>query len=681
MPTIDVLLTATNRPTFTVDVLLTGMNRPRRTREVVLTASNIPSIRTVDVVLHGTNIPTRRVLDVLLSASNVGAPIVRAAVPSVWEMQTTATFGGEAIKNWSFSRSGDQPSLTVVFRGDYRSFSGSNMRITVRAVNTATGETRSFSTEYLRGNGAARYVETPVGGETTLQFGSAATDPANKPLPELLDWQDEDEELQGTYTPEAIRYATRKRLPVQALLSLAAQTAGVTVVIQGAAPFNGEIVQKTGSDYSTRGKTLVQVLQDWYGKAGYNLLYVDNQLWVCEPFPTTGGISLINQSGALTGRETSPVKTEEYGRILLTGTPMEARLGDLVDFGDSADQPHTQLEINANNKLHTITQTNTGYTVTGIEKSGGRVIATGSLSVGEVRVKPPEATDAFGVPLTETVYRGVALEESNTNYYYLPDAPNVLRMTKEINKKWVYTWRYDVIGRKATLSIPDYSVTVPAGYVLGDEITTTWYSYSPQGWLQKKVTEYRKILSLIAWYSGSNVEDVGDGEANTMITTEKWAPVGGGLWSYQRQTFASQHAPTFNAEDLQWMDLLITSGIVESYSEITDQAPTHIRMPERGAEQTVQDQLVLIPREYELTSGTGTENLTVDFPTETTSLGTLASILQKTVRPRIQTDWQYALPVSVRVWDVHEGHRVTGLSASGNGGAGFALQVTGEKLI
>lgn len=673
MPTIDVLLTATNRPTLTTDVLLTGMNRPRRTREVVLTASNIPSKRTVDVLLHSTNIPTRRVLDVLLSASNVSGPIVRAAVPSVWEMQTTATFGREAIKNWSFSRSGDQPSLTVVFRGDYRSFSGSNMRITVRAVNTATGETRSFSTEYLRGNGAARYVETPVGGETTLQFGSAATDPANKPLPELLDWQDEDEELQGTYTPEAIRYATRKRLPVQALLSLAAQTAGVTVVIQGATPFSGEIIQKTGSDYSTRGKTLVQVLQDWYGKAGYSLLFVDDQLWVCEPFPTTGGIGLINQSGALTGRETSPVKTEEYGRILLTGMPMEARLGDLVDFGDSSDQPHTQFEVGTNAVLSEQTTNSQGFTATGTQKLGGRVIASGSLSVGEVRVKPPEGSE-----LPERVLVGVAQSVSNTTYDYLPDVP-VLRYTQETTQKWAYT-HGGALG-SANLSIPDYSVTVPCGYPLGPEVTRTWFYYSAQGWLQKKVTAYDRASTVVATALNEAEEAIEGGEVQHMLTVEKWLPVGNGLWSYSRQTHGTNLTPTYDAESLGWVDILPATGLIESHSEITDQAPTHIRMPERGAEQTVQDQVVLIPREHELTSGTGTENLTVDFPTETTSLGTLASILQKTVRPRVQTDWQYALPVSVRVWDVHEGHRVTGLNASGNGGAGFSLQVTGEKLI
>lgn len=670
-------------PRRSLDVNLSASNRPRRTLDVVLSASNLPSRRVLDIELTATNLDQRQVLDVLLTANNIAGQtsLVQHSNGNAWKITTHATFGQTAIKQWSYSRSGAEPSMTVTFRGDYRAFRTSELRITVMAENLQTGATKAFSTERLVGNNAARYVRTPTGGETTLNFVSAAVEPANRPLPELVGWQLEDEELGTPYTPAAVRQAQRKHMFVRQLIGLVESTAQVKLRFKGQNPFEGQIIQKTSSDYSTEGKTLVQVLNDFYGKAGFELLFVDDELWVVEPFPAVSFTDFSAESG-LTGMEISPVATTAYGRILLTGMPEEKTISELIDFATTPDQPHTQMEISDDYQLHSVTENPQGFTASGMEKVGGQVVRTGSLSVGEVRTKAPEGlTDSNGNPLPERVFSRVAQSVSNTVYHYLPQAPDVLRLTVETVKKWAYPWNINMGSRRAILEIPDYIVNVPCGYLLGSETTSTYFYYSAQGWLERKVTAYDRIGSIKATDLNGEDEEIAAGERNHMLTVEKWAPVGHGLWSYSRQTFGTNLTPTYDAESLGWVDVLPTTGLIESHSEITDQAPTHIQTAPLGGETSVQDQLLLVPREHELTVGDGTESLVVDFPTEKSTLSQLANILQTTVQRREQKDWRYAIPTHTRIRDLRDGYWITGISASGNGGAGFGLQVTGEKLL
>ncbi|GEM45919.1 hypothetical protein [Deinococcus cellulosilyticus] len=659
-------LGAEAEPRHVVSLTATA-EKQRKTLRLVGTA-RAPERRYLTLTATAVGIPTRRVLRLVGKAQGSGKTVVRSGVGESWKITVSALLGEQYIKSWSYNRpDGLNPSLQVVFRGDMRSSASSKQRITIKAENAATGQVLAFSTESLTGNGVYDYRSGKFS-ETTLNFASQVPIKLGQVLPALVPWElDPPEELDINLSCEQQR-AIAQRMTVRSLIRAVLNTTGLKAkFLPGGYQdlFDGDIVQDTAADYSTKGKTALQVLQDFYGRAGA-VIASENDDTVLIMHPEFSQASLADLADVMRYRtgssETSPAG-QPLGYLHLTGLPEE--MSFLEAFGnlpDAPDQAAVQFEL-GQNVIDTHVQTTVdGRVYQGTQKVGGFVTREGSITLGDVTVKAPEGI----TPAEKTFYR-VPKSVSNTYHFYSDTCAGQLLMSYTENKSWGYS--YNTSLSSVTLSIPGYTFGISGGDPLGTETTQVNSEWSEQGWLKRRFTVTRKTGSMAIENAGEENEQLLEGLTIRQTTEERWLPIGGGRWRYTRIASGDQLTPVTDDAGA-WVDIQKKSGVIESITEETDNAPD-------TASCRCDD--VLVPHEYEWNDPDGTESVEESFPTET-DLEPLAEsiIASRKIRKIRQTS--VGLPLPVRYRDLLNGGIVTGISASGNGGAGFSLTITTEEV-
>lgn len=600
-----------------------------------------------------------------------GHGTVRSGVAESWVLTQHSSVLGNKLKSWTYSRpDGLGVSLQCTFDGLHASMSDGLQRITVVATNKANGQRLSFTTERLQGNGASSTRTTRSGSDTQLNFTSPIQKKLGAPLPELIPWAGMPEEGRGGASCSQ-KKALRKRKPVRSVLQEAIQAADLQVrFLPGSfgSAFSGEIIQGTSSDYSTSGKTLQQVLNDFYGKLGATFATLDNDtLLVIAPGGNKGSAGVSSSTLRRYCEETSsntPYR-EPLGFLKLTGMPEEANFASF-DLSGDPDQAAKEFELSKNYIDRSETSTPGGTTYSSVQKEGGKVVREGTVVISTVTVKAPE-----GKKLPDRVFTRVPISETNTYKQYSSTCEGQLTSTYQKHREWAYPFNAQL--QQAILSIPGYQFGTSAGQLLSESTTQVLYEWSPQGWLKRRLTLTTKTGSLAVENMGTVNEQFTTGLRVNTVTEETWLPIGNGQWIYKTTTSGDQLVPVFDKTGKSWVGVEKKSGVISSQSETTDNAPD-------SSSCQCDEDTILIPREHEHVNPYGSGRQEEDFPTETNLEG-LANYILENSKVRKTREWKVCLPIPVAYREVIDGYTITGIQASMQSAAGFSMTITGEVIL
>ena len=411
----------------------------------------------------------------------------------------------------------------------------------------------------------------------------------NTRLPELIPWANNPSR---EVAAPGYRSATRQVIGVNSVLIIAFRTAGQTLELSGGA-LSEQQWEETRREYSTAGKTPLQVWQESYGLLNYELVRTGANQWrgfapdesVSTMQPDRKRLLPYGQSRQILQY---PANVRVQGGDIFTS--IQSYLQTVAQTGELPDQivgtdgvkakvevrdPQTALmEVSQSAVLRGTTTEGGRKTQYAVMKAGGRVTLSAELVTGDVEAVLELGYDVAS-PLPVRKFLSVALALSTTENTYLSADSSTLAETKTSKRRYAYA--YNTALAPAVIPAP-LTLTAQAGALLGQEETLEQFVWSHQGGhLRQKTTTENKVTAL----GQQNADDATATsppvalERNTTVTVETWTPVGAGLWRHGVTRSQAAKLPVLDLTGGDWTKQIAVPS-VSVFSEITDNAPPSV---------------------------------------------------------------------------------------------------------
>ncbi|MVN86915.1 hypothetical protein GO986_09070 [Deinococcus sp. HMF7620] len=576
--------------------------------------------RTLTLVLHA---QTNRV-----ASGGTGAPvqepreglveILLGAAP--FRSRTRLLLDGEPLDglSWQHTRQAAYAEAEFTVRGVVRPAIDAVMRVEVTQL-LPTGQLVVTQYEPVPASGDYTVTTSPDGGHATVFRGRSRQDEQlqNTQLDELIPWvKNPSRQIESP----GYRSVTRQIMAVDAVALAAFGDAGQN--LSGTEMLQGEYWEETRREYSTEGRSPLDVFGDTYGRLNALLVLENTEQpnWVVVPAGLYEGVRQLDPT-LLTGLSEQAEVTGQPSRLTLQVgdlfTRVEDYLEEVVESGTlpdvmGEDGEPVQLEIaDPEAALFEVKRDAvlTGYadrdgrrTAHLTRKIGGRVVQTLEVTVGalevteqvvadseetqrrirEARLRHPYFTGMV-VHARQRRLENVVLSVIETWYAYLPGSTDSQALAETVTTQTAYTCTYTTITAPATLPA-ELAALLPGavmGDLLGQESTRIRNVWSPQGgWLRERLTVESRVGELGQSGLGDPDEPPPPPKAMTVeeySTAETYAPSGDGYWLYTRTRTGPQKLPVRDLDTDEFVKTERRVGVLEHNSEITENAPPTLR--------------------------------------------------------------------------------------------------------
>ena len=474
--------------------------------------------------------------------------------------------------------------------------------------------------------------QTPTGTVTTLHGENrAASRLGSARLAELIPWK-----LSPTPLPDR-RVPCAARLPpqetgVSGVIVSAFKAVGMTLSYPKGDPFASLTYKEGLREYSTLGKTPDQVFSDTLGQIGW-IYVVRGPSAVALP-PNDGlWVTPLRADDLAADLSVRGEATNTPSLVTLTGADLLLDQPDLITLAaDAPDLSSLQRELYPDIDWYVTTPTEGGETIKGFRKTGGQMTFTNELTRSDVTVK--ETVD--GTQRTRTFSR-VVTGYTSTQTSYDPLCKDAMTSQRTVKRSYGYDLK--TTTHSAIFSGPGWGGGYEAGDALADETQTIFQSFSPEGYLQSKVTTTTKLATLQQQGADGPLADRGPLQAReytTQILSETFQPLGGKwlrLWSLS----GGQQLPLYDTESGDAVRLASRGGTFNNGQEELDQAPAQVTCPDPCASRKVAYRQVV---RRTLTDGREGQEVTRSLPfvDQGTALDAYADAIVASLAPSTSTD-------------------------------------------
>lgn len=374
---------------------------------------------------------------------------------------------------------------------------------------------------------------------------------------------------------------------VTSIVREAAQAAGVSLSFPMGDPLAGQQWTEWSAPYSTLGRSPRQVIEDTYGAAGHLII----------PRGTIGPPALLifpPLGQVTTGPDLSPDQTAGNVRrrretaqtpasVTVTGVDYAHPLPSIEDLLATAPDPASLgRELYKDNAwyVNSPTSDGSGEVITSYRKSGGQLVNTTVITAQNVTVREmvdeTEQIREFGKVLT-------AWESTQLDYHTICKDMLLRQNTRK------RSWGYSLSTQTSTViaSGPAYIGGWPAGDPQADELELVEQTWSPEGYLSRKVITTVRISSMKQRDPEADPKERGPLQTHELverIRSETYFPDGNGGWWMEWQESGGQPTPLYDEVTLEAIRLTVRTGTVISGRQKLDSAPPMARCPEQCGE-------------------------------------------------------------------------------------------------
>lgn len=588
------------------------------------------------------------------------------------------------VTAWSYSApEGGAESLDVTVQGDASASASSSLSVTVTATDVFTGQVWSRTFGPVPGSG--EYAVDNQSGLITTRL--RAVDPTltnadRSSSPEVIPWvQDRNAReaagLEPDSRPDGVSCAAwnsrpQNKMNVNDVVNTVTTQTGTPLQLN-APGFSGESFLENAREYSTAGKSSLQVLRDLFGPLNYEFFGEGGLIHVFAPQQSLGTATPPPDRYVTTlGREYQ--KGQYPSSIISSGADQVVQVIDLLNAVQNPLDPGSN-SFERNPTGISITGSDSGNNVTqrAVRKFEGRVVEDGEVKLGRVEARTVRDVNGVQTELVK-VFSRAGLSKSNTQYRYATKCADQLIQT--IKSVTTYAYAYDTETHIDSVAIlPSWFYGFYSGDALEAETTTTNQTWSPEGWLASRQT----IVDRIATVQQVNASTPTPGAISaksrtTVITNESWRPVGGGQWLYRRTITANELVPVWDESFKEYVKLEQRVSEPEDSVDITDQGP-----PSSKCKEDCDGNTTRVPQSVTVALGGGGAQTSISMPwvASAGNLGGYANTHALELKPKTIRQVASSLPWSARRRHATSYGLVRSVTASGGAGQ-FVMTVSCE---
>ena len=510
-----------------------------------------------------------------------------------------ASYGGVEVLSAEYTHTAQGRELVMIVAGARRVQAGASLSLLIEALPPYTGRL-SIS---VPADGEYQIEQLPGGARTRLR----GVDPeyaklAARKLPELIPWVgDPSREI----ALPGYRSVTRQVAEVEAILGRAFAQSGMQVIVN-ARVLQSQKWEETRREYSTLGKTALQVFADTYGALNYELVRTGENAFTAYAPDEARYTIAVDGSAREPGSESrqelqypSSVRLQVGDRFTdatgyLLAVMQTGKLPDqLPDENGKTPDPVPILdpqaagyEIKNDAELYgtdtdAANGTRSGYYA---KKTNGREVQTLSVTTGKIEIIDEVQGVRDGEPQKRVIENAV-LSITETINEYLSPTSTTLKRTKTLTQRYAYAW-FTELG---SASLPAaLNMTGVTGDLLGEESSEELYTYSHSGGFLRQQVKIETRISAVGQTSADSTDPSNPPSPPTALeksvttTTDTYSPQGNGLWSHRQVRAQAAKVPVLDLESGDWVKQ-IQAPLTTTKYEITDNPPPSVSDPEIGA--------------------------------------------------------------------------------------------------
>lgn len=619
-------------------VTLTLRARTREAQRLTLTlrASAAPGTYRVTLALRARTAPDpARIYTLVLHAQTTGGasdPPLRSEVlfgqlPIV--TVTRLTLNGIPLDgiSWQHTRHEMYVEAEFTVRGLIRPNLGDVMSVEVQQRLPQAGLT-AVQYEPVPADGDYTVTRAPDGGYRTTFSGRTTQDQdlQNTRLPELIPWvASPSRQIQSPN----YRSVTRQVAGVRDIVTLAFTEAGQD--LSGLDVLQGEYWEETRREFSTGGRSPLDVFGDTYGRLNTRLILLDaiRNLWLMLPPGVADGAFQLRPEFLTALSEQAEYSRTPARLTLQIGdlfTQVEDYLQEVVTTGtlpdvvgedgepqrlEIQDRPAARFEVSPDAVVTGFVDRDGRRTATLTRKRGGRVVQVVEVITGVIELTEPVTPDDVLaryrtllhtspywqgqlIQLAQKRVLNVVFSVTETTFTYLPGSTESQALAESLTIRTAYTFTYTTVPQGAQGIPQELASLVPGavqGDLLGRESTRMRNVWSPQGgWLRERIT----VESRAGELGQTGLDEPATAPPPIALTveeyttTETYKPTGAGLWLYTRTRTGPQKLPVRDMDAGEIVKTERRVGVLEHSMELTENAPPTLReeVPDVDAQAT-----------------------------------------------------------------------------------------------
>lgn len=517
--------------------------------------------------------------------------------------------------SWQHTRHEMYVEAEFTVRGAVRPARGDLMSVEVQQRLPGQGLT-TVQYEPVPADGDYTVTRAPDGGYRTTFSGRTTQDQdlQNTRLSELIPWvASPSRQIQSPN----YRSVTRQVAGVQDIVTLAFTEAGQN--LSGLDVLQGEYWEETRREFSTSGRSPLDVFGDTYGRLSTRLILLNSSwnLWLMLPPGMADGAVRLRPEFLTALREQAESSRTPARLTLQVGdlfTQVEDYLEEVVTTGtlpdvvgedgepqrlEIRDKPATQFEVSRDAVVTGFVDRDGRRTATLTRKQGGRVVQTVEVTVGDIEVtsnseeegleqyrlftlRNPYWTGYFAL-FDHRRFERAVFSVTETTFTYLPGSEGSQALAESLTTRTAYTYTYTTDPAPASGLPTELADLVPGaiqGDLLGREGTRIRNVWSPQGgWLRERMTVESRVgeLGQRGLDEPSTAPPPVAMTVEEYVTLESYKPTGDGYWLYTRTRTGPQKLPVRDMDAGEIVKTERRVGVLEHSVEITENAPPTLR--------------------------------------------------------------------------------------------------------
>ncbi|MCD0177424.1 hypothetical protein IHN32_15895 [Deinococcus sp. 14RED07] len=529
--------------------------------------------------------------------------------------------------SWQHTRHDGYAEAEFTVRGAVRPARGDMMSVEVQQRLPGQGLT-TVQYEPVPADGDYTVTRAPDGGYRTTFSGRTTQDQdlQNTRLSELIPWvASPSRQIQSPN----YRSVTRQVAGVRDIVTLAFTEAGQD--LSGLDVLQGEYWEETRREFSTGGRSPLDVFGDTYGRLNTRLILLNASwnLWLMLPPGTADGAARLRPE-FLTALQEQAESSRTPARLTLQVgdlfTQVEDYLQEVVTTGtlpdvvgedgepqrlEIQDRPAARFEVSRDAVVTGFVDRDGRRTATLTRKRGGRVVQVVEVITGLIELTEPVTPDDVLaryrtllhtspywqgqlIQLAQKRVLNVVFSVTETTFTYLPGSTDSQALAESLTTRTAYTYTYTTVPQGAQGIPAELASLVPGavqGDLLGRESTRVRNVWSPQGgWLRERIT----VESRVGELGQTGLDDPGTAPPPVALTveeyttTETYKPTGGGYWLYTRLRIGPQKLPVRDMDAGEIVKTERRIGVLEHTTELTENAPPTLRdeVPDVDAQAT-----------------------------------------------------------------------------------------------